>query len=131
MENSTPRYFTIEQANAAIAVIRPLMDEVQRIRQEVLDSQPDVWPVLEKAAGNGGSRAASLLAHSFVQLDKLIHQIMDTGAILKDVNTGLLDFLSLRDGREVYLCWRHGEERIEYWHELDAGFAGREPLDPS
>jgi hypothetical protein len=126
-----PRYFTVEQANAALTIIRPLMDEVQDIRDEVLRTQPEVWPVIQKAAGNGGSRAASLLAQNFERLDKLVHQILDTGAILKDINTGLLDFPSIRDDHEVYLCWRHGEERIEYWHKIDAGFAGREPLDPS
>lgn len=123
-----PRYFTVEQANETLKLIRPLMDEIQQIRTEILSVQPEVWPVLEKAAGNGGSRTASLMAKSFEQLDKLVHQILDTGAILKDINTGLLDFPSIRDGREVYLCWRHGEGKIAYWHDIDAGFAGREPL---
>ena len=123
-----PRYFTVEQANTTLMHIRPLMDEVQHIRAEILHSQPEVWPVIEKAAGNGGSRAASQMAQSFERLDKLVHQILETGAILKDINSGLLDFPSLRDGREVYLCWRYGEEQIEYWHDIDAGFAGREPL---
>ena len=72
---------------------------------------------------------AVYLAQNFERLDALVHQILDTGAILKDINTGLLDLPSLRDDHEVYLCWRHGEQRIEYWHEIDAGFAGREPLD--
>jgi hypothetical protein len=126
-----PRYFTVEEANAALTLIRPMMDEIQLIRLEILKNQPEAWPVIEKAAGNGGSRAASLLAQNFEQLDTLVHQILNTGAILKDINTGLLDFPSLRDDHEVYLCWRYGEERIEYWHEIDAGFAGREPLDPS
>ena len=126
-----PRYFSVEQANAALTIIRPLMDEIQLIHQEILDTQPEVWQVIQKAAGNGGSRAASQMAQSFERLDKLVHQILDTGVILKDINTGLLDFPSLRDNREVYLCWQHGEERIAYWHEIDAGFVGRQPLDPS
>lgn len=126
-----PHYFTVEEANAALTIIRPLMDEIQLIREDVLETQPEVWPVLQKAAGNGGSRAASLLAQNFERLDALVHQILDMGVLLKDINTGLLDFPSWRDDHEVYLCWRHGEERIEYWHEIDAGFAGREPLDPS
>ncbi len=50
------------------------------------------------------------------------------GCELKDSDTGLIDFLSLRDGREIYLCWRLGEERIAFWHDLDAGVAGRQPL---
>jgi len=124
-----PRYFSVEQANTALTIIRPLMDEIQLIHQEILDTQPEVWQVIQKAAGNGGSRAASQMAQSFERLDKLVHQILDTGVILKDINTGLLDFPSLRDNREVYLCWQHGEERVAYWHETDAGFADRQPLD--
>ena len=124
-----PRYFSLEQANAALTVIRPLMDEVQFIRLDILRTQPEVWPVIQKAIGNGGSRAASRMAQSFERLDKLVHQILDTGVILKDINTGLLDFPTLRDNHEVYLCWQHGEQRIGYWHEIDAGFAGRQPLD--
>ncbi|MGC1378036.1 MAG: DUF2203 domain-containing protein [Anaerolineales bacterium] len=124
-----PRYFSLEQANAALTIIRPIMDEVQFIRLEILSTQADVWPVIQKALGNGGSRAASRMAHNFDRLDKLVHQILDTGAILKDINTGLLDFPALRDNHEVYLCWQHGEQRIGYWHEIDAGFEGRQPLD--
>lgn len=127
----SPRYFTVDEANAALTVIRPLMDEIQAIREDVLKKQPEVWPVLQKAAGNGGSRAASLVAQSFERLDQLVHQILDMGVILKDINTGLLDFPALREDREVYLCWLYGELSIAFWHEIDGGFAGRQPLDPS
>jgi hypothetical protein len=123
------RYFTLEEANATLAIIKPIMEEVQLIRREILDNQPEAWPVIEKAAGNGGGPAASRLAQSFERLDKLIHQIHDTGVVLKDINTGLLDFPSWRENHEVYLCWQHGEESIAYWHEIDTGFAGRQPLD--
>jgi hypothetical protein len=122
------RYFTLDEANAAVDVIRPLMKEVLDIRQLILKRQPEVWPALEKAAGNGGSRLASELAYDFNRLDALIHEIQSTGAEIKDINTGLLDFLALREGREVYLCWRYGEEAVGYWHDLDAGFAGRQPV---
>lgn len=122
------RYFTLDEANAAVDVIRPLMKEVLEIRQLILKRQPEVWPALEKAAGNGGSRLASELAYEFNRLDALIHEIQSTGPEIKDINTGLLDFLALREGREVYLCWRYGEEAVGYWHGLDAGFAGRQPV---
>ena len=59
----------------------------------------------------------------------LIHQIKDMGVVLKDVDKGLCDFPYIRQGRLVYLCWRLGEEAIEYWHDIEAGFAGRERLD--
>jgi hypothetical protein len=66
---------------------------------------------------------------TFDRLDELIHNVQDTGAVIKDINTGLLDFPAMREGQEVYLCWRHGEADIAFWHEVDAGFAGRRSID--
>lgn len=124
-----PQYFTLQEANEALKVIRPLMAEVQTIRQKILANQPEAWPAIEKSAGNGGNRALSDLVQDFEKLDALIHQIQDTGAQIKDINTGLLDFSALKDGREVYLCWQYGEEDIAFWHEVEAGFAGRQPIE--
>ena len=122
------RYFTLEQANALVRAIRPLLGEILAIRQAILEDRPRVWPVVEKAAGNGGSRFASEMAREFQRLDTLVREINATGAILRDMNTGLVDFPALREGREVYLCWRYGEDVIAYWHEKDGGFAGRKLL---
>ena len=122
------QYFTLQEANEALNIIRPLMDEVQVIRQKILENQPEAWPAIEKSAGNGGNRALSNLVQDFEKLDALVHQIQDTGAQIKDINTGLLDFSALKNGREVYLCWQHGEDDIQYWHEIEAGFAGRQPI---
>src|SRR6266446_4005299 len=61
-------------------------------------------------------------------LQALVAELEEFGCVLKDPDVGLIDFLSLRNGREIYLCWLLGEERINYWHYLDAGFAGRQPL---
>jgi hypothetical protein len=121
-------YFTPEEANAVIEVIRPLLREILEIRQKILTMQSEVWPVIEKALGNGGSQAASQAAREFERLNDLVHQIQSTGAILKDLNTGLIDFLALREGREIFLCWKYGEDQLEYWHDLEAGFAGRQRL---
>ena len=123
-----PQYFTLQEANEALNIIRPLMDEVQVIRQKILENQPEAWPAIEKSAGNGGNRALSNLVEDFEKLDALVHQIQDTGAQIKDINTGLLDFSALKNGREVYLCWQHGEDDIQYWHEIEAGFAGRQSI---
>jgi len=65
----------------------------------------------------------------FEKLDALVHRIQGTGALLKDINMGLLDFPALREGREVYLCWQYGESDIAYWHEVEAGYAGRQPIE--
>ena len=122
------RYFTLEQANEALKLIRPLMEDIQAIRQRILASQPEAWPAIEKSVGNGGNRALSNLVQDFELLDALVHRILETGVQIKDVNLGLLDFSALRDGREVYLCWKFGEGDIAYWHEVDAGFAGRQSI---
>jgi hypothetical protein len=124
-----PRYFTLEQANQTLETIRPMMEEIQSIRQTIMANQPEAWPAIERAAGNGGSHSASLLALDFEKLDDLVHAILDTGALIKDLDTGLLDFPALRKGHEVYLCWKLGESRIDYWHEIEAGFAGRQPIE--
>ena len=125
-----PRYFTLEQAQAALDIIRPLVAEVMEIRQSILDREPEVWPIVAKAAGNGGSKIASQLAQEFGRLDQALRAILATGALLKDINLGLVDFPSLQAGREVYLCWKYGEETISFWHEIDGGFSGRQPLSP-
>ena len=123
------QYFTLQQANEALTIIRPIMDEVQAIRQKILAKQPEAWPAIEKSAGNGGNKALSAMVVDFEKLDALIHQIMDTGAQIKDINIGLLDFSALRDGHEVYLCWKYGEVDIAFWHEVDAGYAGRQLIE--
>ena len=122
-------YFTLREANETLITIRPLMDEVQTIRQKILAKQPEAWPAIEKSAGNGGNRALSNMVQDFEKLDALVHRIQDTGALIKDINTGLLDFPALRDGREVYLCWQYGEGEIAFWHEVEGGFAGRQSID--
>jgi hypothetical protein len=123
-----PRYFSLSEANAALRVIRPCMDEIQVIRREVLANQPEIWSVMEQAAGNGGSATLSRLVKSFDRFDALVHQIQDLGVLIKDINTGLLDFPALRGDSEVYLCWRHGEGDIAFWHTVEDGFAGRQPI---
>jgi len=123
-----PRYFTLQEANQTLETIRPWMDEIQTIRQEILARKPDVWPVVERAAGNGGSRVASELVVEFGRLDALVHKIKETGVLFKDINLGLLDFSALKEGREVYLCWKYGEGDIAFWHEIEAGYAGRQSI---
>ncbi len=124
-----PRYFTLEQANQILDMIRPLMDEVQAIRINIIARQPEAWPAIEKSAGNGGNPTLSRLVDDFDRLDKLLHLILETGVQVKDINAGLLDFPALRNGHEVYLCWKYGEGPISFWHEVEAGFAGRQPID--
>jgi hypothetical protein len=123
------RYFTLQEANETLNLIRPLMDEVQAIRIKILKNQPEAWPAIEKSAGNGGNRALSNMVQDFEKFDALIHRIQDMDVLIKDINLGLLDFPALKDGREVYLCWQYGEGDIAFWHEVEEGYAGRQPID--
>jgi len=123
-----PRHFSLEEAELLLEQFRPVVAAIVEIHERVVELHPQAWPAIEHAAGNGGSRAASLLVPEFEKLRTLVKLIQDQGVILKDMGQGLLDFPSLREGREVYLCWRHGEERIAFWHEVDAGFMGRQPI---
>lgn len=123
-----PRYFTLAEANEALKIIRPLMDDVMLIRQRILANQPEIWSVVEKSAGNGGNPTLSKMVIEFEKFDVLIHKIQDAGAQIKDINIGLIDFSALKDGREVYLCWQHGEGDIAFWHEIEDGYAGRQPI---
>jgi hypothetical protein len=122
------KYFSLEQANEILAKIRPLIAELLVLRQEILKKQPQAWPMVEKSAGNGGGKEASELVQDFERIDALVKAVNATGAILKDINSGLVDFPALRDGREVYLCWRFDEPKIQFWHDIQAGFAGRQPI---
>lgn len=125
----TQKYFTLQEANETLNEIRPWMDEIQAIRLKILKHQPEAWPAIQKSAGNGGNRALSNLVQDFEKFDALIHRIQDANVLIKDINLGLLDFPALKDGREVYLCWQYGEGEIAFWHEVETGFAGRQPID--
>ena len=123
------RHFTLEEANAALAILRPIVETMLAARGRIVAAQPDLWPVLEKAASNGGSDKASAVLFDFEILRKNVKAIERLGIELKDINTGLVDFLSERDGRDVYLCWRYDEPKVAFWHDLEAGFGGRQPLE--
>jgi len=125
------RYFTLEEARATLPKVKALMEQAQDARRSLMEAKPELWPALRKAATNGGSREASAALRYYNQLEAGIKGIQALGVLIKDVDQGLVDFLGTRDGREVYLCWRYGEEDITFWHELNAGFGGRRPIDES
>lgn len=122
------RYFTPDEANALLTTVRPLMRDILQARQQIVEAQPELWPVLEKAMGNGGSKKAGAMLTHFEVIQRNLRAIQELGIEVKDINLGLVDFLARRGERDVYLCWHYDEPSITHWHELDAGFAGRQPL---
>lgn len=124
-----PKYYTPKEANDTLPIVRPLVEEMRHIAEKIRAHQPELWDMVQKAAGNGGSATISKLLPDFDRLHKLLHQVQEMGVEVKDLTIGLIDFVALRDGREVYLCWQSGEASIKYWHEIEAGFAGRQLID--
>jgi hypothetical protein len=124
-----PRYYTPDEANAALPEVREIVKTMLEARQRIVDAQPELWPVLEKAAGNGGSRKAGAVLADFEAVQRSVKALERMSIEIKDINTGLIDFLAKREGRDVYLCWRYDEPSVAFWHDIEAGFAGRQPLE--
>lgn len=124
-----PKYYTPTEANEALRVIRPMLEEMMAIGENIRAHQPELWDLVQKSAGNGGNPKLSKLLTDFDRLDFLFHQIQDMGIQIKDLTIGLIDFVALRDDREIYLCWKADEDSIQFWHEIEAGFSGRQLID--
>jgi hypothetical protein len=122
------KYFTVEEANAILPKIEPILRNIADRRSKIIRSKEEIIEMLELGYIDVGGKVASELANDFIAIEKMIGRIQGYGCAIKDLNTGLIDFLSIRNEREVYLCWRFGEPQVEYFHELHTGFAGRKPL---
>ncbi|HMX72722.1 MAG TPA: DUF2203 domain-containing protein, partial [Anaerolineales bacterium] len=124
-----PKYYTLHEANQTLTIIEPMLKEMMEIAMKIRENQPELWDLVRKSAGNGGNPHLSRLLVEFDHLDALFHQLQDMGVVVKDLIIGLIDFTALHNGREVYLCWKYGEGAIQFWHEIEAGFAGRQRID--
>ena len=128
MDPAFQRLFTVEEANALLPSLRAILDEVALHRDALRERAPHMEPILEAAPGNGGGKAGSEYSVEAYNLYVAIDRIRELGVVLKDLDIGLLDFPHEREGRVVFLCWHPPEESVKYWHDLDAGYAGRQPL---
>lgn len=124
-----PKTYTPKEANRQLDVVRPMVAELITISDRIREHQPEIWSAVEKSAGNGGNPTLSKMLPDFDRLDLILHQLQDMGIEVKDLSIGLIDFPALKDGRVVYLCWKYNEGSIQFWHEIEAGFAGRQPID--
>jgi hypothetical protein len=129
------RYFTAEEANEALTEVRPLTEELVAHRRALLELQERQASLTTRIAGNGGNVDPSELQGIHDSLDeevagiaRCVARIHDAGALVKDLDEGLVDFPAQREGEEVLLCWRLGEDEVGYWHGLEEGFSGRRPL---
>jgi hypothetical protein len=128
VEPSFPRLFTVDEANALLPTLKDLLEDVSRYRDALREKTPHMEPILRSASANGGGRAGSEYGVEAYNLYLAVERIQEFGVILKDLDTGLLDFPHEREGRVVFLCWHPPEQRVAFWHEIEAGYAGRQPL---
>lgn len=121
------RHFTAAEANAALASVRPLLQRLRDARDLLTDTEAHA-ALSDSAPGNGGGEAGVQVGEAFLEVRRLLGALTEAGIVVRDIDRGLIDFPAIIAGREVYLCWQLSEEEVGYWHELDAGFDGRQPL---
>jgi hypothetical protein len=129
------RTFTPEEANAALAELRPIVERMVVHRSNLSQAQKLQAELVTRIAGNGGDMspsdlrdAAATIEREAAAIAECAEQVNAIGAQIKSLEEGLLDFPARRGDEVVLLCWKLGEDEIRYWHGVDEGFAGRKPL---
>jgi hypothetical protein len=122
------RHYTLEQANAALETVKPLLQRLRDAKDLLTDSEAHEL-LSETAPANGGGEPGRQVGEAFLEVRRLLGALEEAGIMIRDIDRGLIDFPAIRDEREVYLCWELGEDEITHWHELDSGYRGRQPLD--
>lgn len=124
------KLFTVEEANKLLPVVRPKLEKIKARYESVAVFRNSAKAAATAAEfGGGGMKSGSVYVHCLYEIGKLTTEFHELGIQLKDYSRGLIDFPCMRDDRVVLLCWQLGEEEIiEWWHEVETGFAGRKPL---
>ena len=123
------KLFTIDEANAMLPELRTKLEQIQKLYAGISEMRDQARAAAAASEFGGGMEGGSGYVHSLYEIGKITTEINDAGVQLKDYTRGLIDFPMIRGGRIVLLCWQLGEgDEIEWWHDTDAGFAGRQPL---
>jgi hypothetical protein len=121
-------HYSLVEASALLSEVAELMDRMRAARDRLGDAEARA--ALAAAGGtNGGGKPGRTVSEGFLELREAMMWLRMREIVLRDLDRGLVDFPALREGAEIYLCWQEGEEEIGFWHEPDAGFTGRRPLD--
>jgi hypothetical protein len=128
------RTFTPSEANSALARVRPLAERMVAVRARLRVLEDEQREVVKVVAGNGsgyavGEARTPEFARLANELEECFNELTELGVEVKDVEAGLLDFPAVREGADVLLCWRVGEDEVEWWHGLVEGYAGRQRID--
>ena len=134
MTEAVVRHFTVEQADATLPLVRRIVGDLLQLHprwRAAVTAFETEQAVVTAAGETDAARLARLEAGRLAgEIEACLEELEQIGCVFKGFDAGLVDFPSWLDGREVYLCWQLDEPRVEHWHEIDGGFAGRQPLDP-
>lgn len=129
------RHFTLDEANALLPRVRPLAERMVERRRALRAAEERRLELASRIAGNGGDLTPGEVADADADVVSeaaavaaAVDELQGLGVQVKDLELGLLDFPSVRDGDEILLCWRLGEDEIRFWHGLEEGYRGRKPL---
>ena len=122
------KFFSVEEANAYIPQLLIYIPRIQILMKSLTDEYLDVDKARKKVQMNGGSMQGADYLNCVLKINYLTDELESKGCVLKGIEHGLVDFPSLRDGKEVYLCWKNPEQQIEYWHDIQSGFTGRQRI---
>jgi hypothetical protein len=122
------RHFTQEEANALLPQLTTLLTRLREAKDELTDAEAHE-ALSEAAPTNGGGEHGQQVGVAFLEVRRLLEVVEQAGIVLRDIDRGLVDFPAVVAGHEVYLCWELGEDEVAYWHELEGGYGGREPID--
>ena len=136
-ETPEPRLFTLTEAERTRRELEPVLIEAMDCRRKLSGLDTELAAVAARIMMMGGilvDRDRALASRTrrdetASRLRNCIEAVLETGCLVKDLDIGLIDFLAQYQGRDVYLCWKLGEERIAWWHGIEEGFRGRKPID--
>ena len=121
------RHYTLDEARGQLPWVEEKLAALRDARVRLTDTEAR-QALADGSPTNGGGHPGKQVGEAFVELQNGMAAFDQRGILLRDLDSGLIDFPSVRDGEEIYLCWIDGESDIGFWHELDAGYAGRRPL---
>jgi hypothetical protein len=123
------KLFTVDEANTLLPSVRKKLERIQHLYGRLGDFRESAKSAAIASEFGGGMEGGSAYVKCLYEVGKHTTDLHELGVHLKDYSRGLIDFPSMRDDRVVLLCWQIGDgDEIEWWHEVDAGFAGRQPL---
>jgi hypothetical protein len=120
-------HYTIDEARAELPWVAKQLAGMRSAHEQLTDAEARE-ALADAAETNGGGLYGKQVGEAFLELRSRLAALTKREIVLRDLERGLIDFPALLDNREVYLCWIEGEPDIEFWHDLDAGYAGRQPL---